>query len=273
MYMKKLFRNWLRNLFRIAFLFLLFFLSDVRAFAEQTDEIQTCKAGNGQTWYFSIGQEVFKINLPIRSEFLPIIQDVDHAHALVVPDSKVPVGCKDNPQQLNYFNATDWLRLKSDKDLSNMPKGLFVFAMGRNWNKVQNQNFTSADINTLRLRYHFCTGEFFVKTWDDGTVYCTNSEVGLKSLTTPFGTVWQFIISPKAYLTPLKQQLTMTKSYDVQTNYLLSPDLSLSYAWIPPKQEIPINPNYVINVDKMVQKAVHELLVKNYPWPNISNNR
>jgi hypothetical protein len=261
--------SWPPSFIRL-FLFVMFgtlvFLPKL-SFAHQRDSVQLCKLDNERIWYFSVGREVFKVDPPAQSPFSPLIQNVDKAHALVPPDSRSPVGCHNNPQQLNYFNATDWLSLGDGKHPLSEPKRLFVFEISRNWSKLPKQRYTGSDINTLRSEHHLCTSLDFVRAWDDGTVYCTNSEVGLNSLVVPFGTVWQFIISPKIYLTPQGQQLVMTKSFDIQTSYLLTPDLGLSYAWVPPRQVIPVNPGYIVGVDERVQEAVHKLEVKNYLWP------
>jgi hypothetical protein len=236
-----------------------------------------CQSTGGKTWYFALGKTVFEIDRDNFSKGLPQVADVNPTFALSPPDSKVALGCNENPQQIETFSILNWPRLKSIKAGVNLPPEPILLELYRYPALGNTSPLIDPEIERLKIAAIKCQNKPFLQRWDDGTFLCAEKSGLLNPLLETgshrYGVAWEFIISGKLYLTPLGQNLIMSEDQiGVDANYLLSPDISVHYTWIPPKTASDINPAYIIEVDKAFELVMSSFLVTHFQWPLMQSN-
>jgi hypothetical protein len=238
---------------------------------------QACKSDGGKTWYFSIGKTVFEMSNFDPAIFNPAsfrsnAGDVAPDERLIPPNPAVPIGCRDNPQQLRYFEVWGWPRLQPVGYAGDMP-----IAPGPLWLIRFSPPVDDAPKEDKILFWREesiidCENKKFLKRFDDGTILCTDQPGDKDSmlLTSPdlFDTQWEFIISAKRYSTPLGDNLVVDNGIQGPSAiYLLNPDILLNYSWNVIGRKAPVDPAFLISVDQSIISAIQSSEVSNYPWP------
>jgi hypothetical protein len=232
-------------------------------------QVHLCQIGGETTWYFAIGRDVFRQPSSDLVKFLPDIDDVNHSDALIPPNPASPVGCKDNPQQIQDFHAVNWPQIEGNDYTGPIPKFIYVFQMFRNFDYHPEQNPPSSHYSSIRKPGDVCKGDTYSEQFSDGITYCTNKKIGLNSMAAPFTADlgWEFIIPPNVYPLPLGQELIVGGASLIDVQYLLTPDINLWYIWYVPKQMRRVDPQYAMTIDELMQKSILSQKIQNYPWP------
>jgi hypothetical protein len=244
-------------------------LAPVHAFALP----KVCGANGGRTWAFSIGRTVFELTNLDPTILASEAHNVDPSEWLVPPNPAMPVGCKDNPQQLSYFRPKGWPRLQPTGYTGEMPVGAHSLQLIRF--PPPDGDDPKVDI-ILFLREESaldCENRKYLKRYDDGTILCTDQpgdqNSRLISSVDRLHSEWEFIISAKRYSTPLGDNLAVDNGpLGPSATYLLTSDVLLNYSWSVIGRNAPIEPTDVIRVDQSIISALEAYEIDDYPWPN-----
>ncbi len=237
--------------------------------AQNRNAPEFCRLDSGRIWYFSVGHMVFRI--PIFNGFSANLSErLSPGDRLAPPDPTAPTGCRDNPQQLSAVWLINWPQLKPSKDTQNFPT--IVYQLNLRLGTPTDQD---AEVGANESKPCGSASTNFTKRFDNGTVYCTNKLEGMQSLSgypDSYGNLsslyWRFFVSKNSYKTPLGGQLSVLGFVvgGASASYYIAPDVVVDYNWTIPLQKINVDPNYVIEVDQLIQKSLKQYEIDKYSW-------
>jgi len=236
---------------------------------------EACKADGGKTWYFSIGRAVYELknfNASIVRSDADEASDIDPGEKLIPPNPAVPIGCRDNPEQLRYFRAEGWPPLQPmgyAGEMPDAPRMLWLIRYPLPGDDVPKGNRL---LFFRELSVENCENKKYLTRYDDGTILCTDQtgDQNSKLLDSVDPTVseWEFIISTKLYSTPFGDNLVVDNGpLGPSAIYLLSSDVILNYSWWIIGRKAPVDPAFAILVDQSIIAALKANEVNDYPWP------
>lgn len=251
---------------------LLFSLGAIKiSWAVDDNRVVACKSDNGKTWFFSIGKDVFETSFATSTgkEFFPTILNINSSEKLVPPDPTAPVGCRNNPQQLQTYSGLNVPILSGGKYHPDIPSSIYELQMSRF--RPDGKTIYDVAIANFADILHYCASLPFEKRWPDGSIYCTDVADNLDSSYNNgahFARV--YVLSSKTYQTPYGTNfyLTCTFIFGCDSSYQLTDDIYLSYNWLPRDALRPIQPPAIILVDEALKKTLNTWLVSDYKWPN-----
>ncbi len=263
--------------FMVFFAFCLFFVcfGSRLSFADDVDQV--CNTDSHKIWYVAIGSDVFAFPYDqfFNSTGGPLVEDVDPRQALLPPNPKAPIGCKDNPQQLRHFSVLNRPEIESINPTASFPQYIGLLEMSLYPGPYAPAPIGYPIIEDQLAARITCQTKKFIVSWNDGTILCTNTRKTLNPILNPSNDYvsksWEFIISGNKYLTPLGQNLVENEFLNsVDVSYLLTPNIYLHYSWLPPKSASAIDPIYLITLDQLFLQKLSSYRVLNYQWPSHS---
>lgn len=237
------------------------------ASAQTQDAPSFCTLDGKKTWYFALGKMVFRI--PVSKNLSPnIMPQPPGGDWLIPPDASAPVGCKNNPQQIAIVSLINWPPLQLPRDAPDLPDR--VYTLDLDFVRLTNQVSGTTEAKPCGVAV-----KNYLKILDDGTIYCTNKQEGLDTLSgswdlpwKPYSMYWRFFVAKKVYETPLGGQLSVFGSPfgGFSASYYLAPKIVIHYQWLMPLHEIAVDPAYVIKADELIEKSLKRYEIVNYPW-------
>jgi hypothetical protein len=233
---------------------------------------EACKADGGKTWTFSIGRTVFEL---VNYNPAILASEADNVYPrgmLVPPNPAVPVGCRDDPQQLSYFRPKGWPRLQPAGYAGDMPIWAYSLQLIRFPTPDGDDPKGDKILFWREQSVENCENKKYLTRYDDGTILCTDQpgdqNSKLLDSVDPSVSEWEFIISAKRYSTPLGDNLVVDNGpLGPSATYLLTPYVLLNYSWWIIGRKAPVDPAFVIRVDQSIIAALQADQVNDYPWP------
>lgn len=242
------------------------------AFAD--NQIQSCKIDDGLTWYFSLGRTVFEMSssnfIGKNSQSLEI-KNIDPEQALIPPNPNIPVGCRDNPQQLVGIKIGQWPTFgKYD-----YPEQDFPGQMPHSPNLIElRYDLISASKqkkegkNVLFPSDNSCGSLKFQKIFRDGSIYCTRDAQGLTN-PDPWSSGWILLVPNNIYPLPLSwEHFELLHGFsDIETRYWLTDFIQMNYKTLFPSLPLSSLAQRSIDFDRAVRASIMAAELQNYNWP------
>jgi hypothetical protein len=241
-----------------------------------------CKRDTHGNIYFGLGRNVFGVphaTVPYLGEIY-----TDHwANRIVPPDPKEPIGCPDNPYQLESYGF-GYAHLSTDDSapgriadvhpgkllvelIRTLPGDAVPSLSDKTWMGEEVQAGISDDV---------CATATVREQISGGITVCRRKQSEREVRVEDWRTA--YVSSPEHYGTPLGKtfvvncsDLSFSLGGQCNVAYTLLPGLGVTYRFAVRKGDVlQIEP--IVDFDRGMRAFVNEMLVKDYPWPSIDSN-